>query len=403
MACMPPSYATGFLQGTLDFVDCQAQTIGQQGYQALAAPGSPAATILTGLLTLFVAVIGFRMLFADTPTPREGVMSFVKLGVVLALATSWPAYRTLVYDVTLRGPADLAATAGGASGLPGSGGGLVSRLQALDRGMIVLSQYGVGIPASRQGMNPGAEGAVVSSLDASRMFDSTALGYARTLFLIGTIAAFASVRLVSGLLLALGPFFIGCLLFEGTRGLFEGWVRALVGAALGGAAVAVLLGVELALLEPWIANLIALRQAKYSITGVPIELFAATASFAIALFVAIAAVAKVAMGFKLPAPLRNLAAQWVPSTFVERASERLRESERSEQRTSQRSRAETIAESVAASQRRDIAVLANAQRRSAGTMTATSESPFVLVTRGNTGSRRALARTSRSASKRDRR
>lgn len=403
MACMPLSYPGGFLQGTLDFVDCQAQAIGQQGYQALAAPGSPAASILTGLLTLFVAVIGFRMLFGNAPSPREGVMSFVKLGVVLALATSWPAYRTLVYDVTLRGPADLAAAAGGASGLPGSGGGLVPRLQTLDRGMIVLSQYGVGIPAARQGVNPAPEGVVTSSLDASRMFDSTALGYARTLFLIGTIAAFASVRLLSGLLLALGPFFLGCLLFEGTRGLFEGWVRALVGATLGGAAVAVLLGVELALLEPWIGNLIALRQAKYSITGVPIELFAATASFAIALFVAIGAAAKLAMGFRLPAPFRSIATQWLPSVLTARTSQEIIARERSEQRMSQRTRAEVIAESVAASQRRDIAILANAQRRTTGVRAANTDSPFVFTTHGKTGSRRTVARTSRSASRRDQR
>ena len=33
------------------------------------------------------------------------------------------------------------------------------------------------------------------------------------------------VRLIAGLLLALGPFFVAFLLFDGTRGLFEGWVR----------------------------------------------------------------------------------------------------------------------------------------------------------------------------------
>ena len=38
---------------------------------------------------------------------------------------------------------------------------------------------------------------------------------------------------LAGLLLALGPLFAIFLLFEGTRGLFEGWVRGLAGAALG--------------------------------------------------------------------------------------------------------------------------------------------------------------------------
>ncbi|WP_204350118.1 type IV secretion system protein, partial [Serratia marcescens] len=69
-------------------------------------------------------------------------------------------------------------------------------------------------------------------------------GTARVTFLTATIAAYASVRLVAGLLLALGPLFIALLLFEGTRSLFEGWVRGLVAAILGAVAVTILLGVE---------------------------------------------------------------------------------------------------------------------------------------------------------------
>ena len=69
------------------------------------------------------------------------------------------------------------------------------------------------------------------------------------------------MRLVAGLLLALGPFFIAFLLFDGTRGLFEGWLRVLGGAALGALGTAIVLGVELALLEPWLADLLACRLA----------------------------------------------------------------------------------------------------------------------------------------------
>ncbi|NWM00861.1 conjugal transfer protein TrbL, partial [Klebsiella pneumoniae] len=37
-----------YLQSVLDFVDCQAQTIGAAGYEAAAAPGSPLSLLLTG-------------------------------------------------------------------------------------------------------------------------------------------------------------------------------------------------------------------------------------------------------------------------------------------------------------------------------------------------------------------
>ena len=84
--------------------------------------------VLTGLLTLFVALLGYRMLFGQTPAVRDGVLALVKIGIVLALATSWTAYRTLIYDVALRGPAELAADIGRPAALPGAGGGLVDRL-----------------------------------------------------------------------------------------------------------------------------------------------------------------------------------------------------------------------------------------------------------------------------------
>ncbi|MGC4441997.1 type IV secretion system protein, partial [Streptococcus suis] len=69
------------------------------------------------------AFYGYRLLFGDTPNVREGVLALVKIGIVLALATSWGAYRTLAYDVTMHGPAELAASAGAPAGIPGATGG----------------------------------------------------------------------------------------------------------------------------------------------------------------------------------------------------------------------------------------------------------------------------------------
>ena len=93
------SYATGLL----DFVDCQATTIGREGYAAVAL-GSPFGLALTGLLTIFVALFGYRMMLGETPTIREIVISAGKIGFVLALATQWPAYQALVYDGVIGGP-----------------------------------------------------------------------------------------------------------------------------------------------------------------------------------------------------------------------------------------------------------------------------------------------------------
>ena len=95
-ACPVIAPEAGFVRWVLSFVDCQAQSLGADSYLAMLAPGSTLSLVLTGFLTLFVAMFGYRLLLGHSPDLREGVMSLVKIGFVVALATSWPAYRTLV-------------------------------------------------------------------------------------------------------------------------------------------------------------------------------------------------------------------------------------------------------------------------------------------------------------------
>ena len=63
---------------------------------------------------------------------------------MLALATSWPAYQRVIYDVVLHEPANLVAEIGAPSALPGAGGGLVQHLDSVDGAFAALSVYGVG-------------------------------------------------------------------------------------------------------------------------------------------------------------------------------------------------------------------------------------------------------------------
>src|SRR3546814_5891571 len=74
------------------------------------------------------------------------------IGLVLLLATSWPAYQILVYDIILHPPAEPAATIGGAANQPGSGGGLVDRIDAVDQALKMLAIEGVGpVPLGAHG------------------------------------------------------------------------------------------------------------------------------------------------------------------------------------------------------------------------------------------------------------
>lgn len=349
---IPPD--DGFLRGVLDFVDCQAQSIGTEGYRALAAPGSTLSLVLLGFLTLFVALFGYRMLLGHVPGVRDGVLALVKIGIVLALATGWTAYRTLIYDVAFHGPAEVAAEIGRPAGLPGADGALVARLDYVDRAMIILSTLGPGTPRYQltPAAEPGQPPLPTAAGRAAHGYDVLALDGARVTFLIAAIASLAAVRLAAGLMLALGPFFIAFLLFDSTRGLFEGWLRVLAGAALGALGAGILLGVELAMLEPWLADLIARRQADIPVPGVGVQLFVVAFVFALALLAIMIAAARVAYGFRLPpawreAPAMAAAAMRGDQVQVGRT---VRETLPA---AADRSRAAIVADAVASTQRRE--------------------------------------------------
>ncbi len=401
MACPPLDQSAGFLSGVLRFVDCEAQSIGESGYQALAAPGSSFSMVLTGLLTLFVAIFGYRMLLGHTPNARDAVLALVKIGFVLALATSWPAYRTLVYDVAMRGPAELATQIGTPAGLPGAGGGMVARLEHADRAMVALAIAGTGQRPPEEA-SAAARPQVAPPIFGG--FEAFALGSARALFLIGIIGAFAAVRIVAGLLLAVAPFFIAFLLFDATRGLFEGWLRVLGGAALGALGSAIVLGVELALVEPWLTALLATRAAGLSIPNAPVELLVTTFLFCLVLAAMVFATARIAMGFRL-APIWRVVSAALP--FGVRVPDQTIIDNRTSAPDEGRSRAAALVDAVSASQRREAAralggAVVNPQPRAPSQQVLRTVEVPAMQPLGQSFRRRTGTRASASATRRDR-
>lgn len=417
VAC-PAIADDAFISTVLAHLDCQAQNLGAGGYQALAAPGGPATLLLTGAMTLFIALIGYRLLLGETPSVRDGVVAAIKIGIVLALATSWPAFRTLAYDVALRAPADMANSIAAPSGLPGAQGGLVARLQQVDNELAELTLIGPGrapdeniMVGPTEPLTPDQQAQELrrardlgtrARWDPAR--DYSLLGSARTLFLSGAIAGFASVRLVAGLLLALGPLFVIFLLFDGTRGLFEGWVRGLAGATLGALAVAIVLGVELALLEPWLVAVLDLRHQNIATPAVPVELLVLTLVFAVTLVAVLIAAGKVAAGFRLPPAWRVLRDRVAGRTDAPVA---LLEGPRAGQGVpnDMRGRALMIADAVATTQRRESQGLQPAAAslgRPGITPTASNDvAVAAAVPLGQSFRRRTRGRVSAGASRRD--
>lgn len=413
---------TEFLRRVLWMVDCQAQAIGQGGWQALAQPGSAVSLALAGVLTIFVGLFGYRLLYGDVPNTRDLVLTAVKIGAVLALATSWPAFRTVVYDVALRGPAELAGTIGRPAGLPGADGGLTYRLQNVDNMIAELVYLGAGRPPNAEEVvtpTTAATSAQQQQQEVARLRDiqqrprwnpaeeAKMLGQARTLYLTGAIGAYASVRLIAGLLLALGPFFALFLLFDSTRSLFEGWVRGLAGASFGALATSIVLGVQLSMLEPWMATVIATRRALIATPTVPIELLVTNLVFGIVLLAVLIATARVAYSFRIPQALR-LASSRVVDAIRAPAPQPAIAGAAAEPAAgaTERTRAVAIAEAVAATQRREAlspsapaAQLAAAGAGGTGPREAPVSAALPL---GQSARRRTRGRVSSGAARRDR-
>jgi len=300
MACQRVTTGQQFLAETLGHLDCQAQSLGSFGFTALAEPGSPASFVLTALLTLFIAIFALRLLFAGDVGRGDIVGGVLKIGIAATLALSWPAFRTLAYDTVLKGPAEIAGAMTNPN-LPDMRTGFVQRLQIIDTGITALTTMGTG----RRSGSLELEGRE-DAFRAIALQDESGWGYARTLYLGSTIGSLAILRVTGGLLLAAAPLFAGLLLFGFSRGLFAGWLRGLVLVALGSLGITLLLAVQVAVLEPWLADAINRRNLGYAAPNAPTELLAMTLGFALAAAGMLFLLAKVAFqnGWPAIAPLR---------------------------------------------------------------------------------------------------
>lgn len=269
MACPPIRTGERYLETVLQHIDCQAQSIGGFGYLALSDPGSTTSIALTAMLVIFVALFGIRIALGYPLVSHDLAGHAIRLVIVLTLATSWPAWRVIGYDVIISGPAEVVQTISSSAQLPGADGTLSGRLQRVDDGLAVLNEIGAG----RRGVQTG---------------DWFQLGFTRSAFLTGTIGPLALVRLTGGILIALAPLIAGLLLFGFTRSIFSGWAKALVAVFLSTISVSLLLAVELALLEPWLQEVLRLRAADRETLSAPTEGLTMTLAFALMSFGAIA-------------------------------------------------------------------------------------------------------------------
>ncbi|WP_421935913.1 type IV secretion system protein [Phenylobacterium sp.] len=357
----------GVIRGVLATVECQTRVYAESGYQAL-TQGSPVFQgVLTAVLTIYVALIGYRMLFAQGSARLSDAPGIaIKIGVILMMVTSWSAFQTLVFDVADRAPTEIAAIV--SAPLTEGGAALASRpVDGLQAAYDEFSETGAAYgklagPNAKGYSSPQAAAAEASAGAAGLLFLSSA----------GVISA---ATLAIGVLTAIGPVFIVLALIPATRGLFVGWVRAMTAAALTPLVAWLLIVLMLSVIEPWIDTLTDQRAA--------VRLDPQTAMSAAALvFVFAAGQAALVMGawimalsFRLPSLTRDrdtrrtegsqatANAQVSAAAMPSRAERLAMDLQRDQAQSTERSRAAQAATAVMSATSRQVSVTVDDGRR----------------------------------------
>jgi len=199
------SEAAGGVAAALQAVNCVAAEMTGATFGRLFAPGGVLVTALTIMLTLYVAffaiqlVTGRSTLGVSTLTPK-----MLRIGLVLTFVTSWIAYQAVFWNIFVLGPDWLAGILTGDDG---------SATQTF------ASKVDVVFTAVQQA-SQGKED--IETFSPAGMMWMGAL-----LFMLGTVGVLVTARIALALLVALGPIFLVLALFDGTRGLFVGWLKGL--------------------------------------------------------------------------------------------------------------------------------------------------------------------------------
>lgn len=228
------------------YLDCQADRISEIGFPA-AGHGVISQEFLTVCLTIFVALFGYRLLFNRAGLSGGTlVYSMVRLGIVLALCTSWPAYNTLVVRVVNIGPVELARAILQPLNLtlwdPAS---LTTQLQAdFDQIEMQALQSSMLSPLDASGS---VQSTPFNSTDPSQ--HSSPVTKPQITLMTSTLGGLVGLKFAGAILLALGPLIIALSLFDLFLPLVGAWIKALLGLVLSGVATRIVVGVQMAFLR----------------------------------------------------------------------------------------------------------------------------------------------------------
>lgn len=281
MAC-PAS--NGIVAGLIDTVDCHIRTLVQDSFRELVGPGTMFAAALTGLLTIYIALIGYQLLLGRGNLKLSVLpATALKIGLIMAFLTSWAAYQAVIFSFFFDGPRDFVG--------------------------VLLSSMGFGRDAY-----DGVEAAYATLSDAAGVYGGLADPNANILqggpmlgagllwlsalgLLLTTVGVILAAKIVLAFLLAVGPVFIALFLFDSTRGLFDGWLRATLAFAIAPSAANVFSAAMIIMMSPFLTALADNAGSGVFEMGPIVTISLVVAVFAVVMVMMLRATATIASGF----------------------------------------------------------------------------------------------------------
>lgn len=197
---------------SLRAVDCAAGASAEAAFGRLFGTQGALLPALTILLTLYVALFAFALI---TGRSRIGMASLtprmVTVGLVLTFATSWIAYQSVVWNLAVGAPDQLAGILTGSRGSATTV--FADKIDVVFNALVAAT----GDQATE---------------NAATFSPPGLLWLGGTLLLLGTVGVLATSKIALAILLGLGPVFVVLALFPSTRGLFTGWLKGVVLLAL---------------------------------------------------------------------------------------------------------------------------------------------------------------------------
>ena len=248
--------ASGGVAPALRAVDCLAGETVASAFARLFGDGGALLPALTIGLTLYIAFFAIGLL---TGRARIGVSALtprmLTLGLVLTFATSWIAYSQVVWNLATGAPDEIAGVLTGAKGSATQIFG--DRIDLVFGAIADAAEAGKQAQAAQATAAAAQQGAQAAGQVVSGNFTpSNLMWLGALLLLLGTVGVLVTARIALAVLLAVGPIFVVFALFNGTRGLFVGWLRGLTLTAVTPLFVVVGGGVVMELLVPIVASLI---------------------------------------------------------------------------------------------------------------------------------------------------